>query len=69
MSYLRGWWVDIWSYVVSIGCWFSVERCQCISSRVALIIGVLTLIFITLPNVYRRIKRLGRSIKKHRDRI
>lgn len=57
MDGLKNWWIDIWCFVVSAGCWLTVEHCQMITSRLALVISVLTLFFITLPKVYIQIRR------------
>lgn len=63
MGGIRHWFIDIWSFVVSGWCWFTPNRCHDISTRVALIIGILTLVFVTLPKVVEQTKKLFTRLK------
>ena len=61
MEKVKYWWEDIWGLFVSFACWFTPEHCERISSilgifssLVGLLIGIPTLIFITIPKIKQR---------------
>lgn len=77
MDTVKYWLADIWSFCISFACWFvgprqflTAETCDYLdhyfsffAHTLAVVIGVLTLIFITIPKTYNQYKRLRHGKK------
>lgn len=57
------WWADLSGLLASSLCWFTKSHCEYLTTLLALIIGLLTLFFITIPKVIPNVRKSFNGIK------
>lgn len=60
MDRIRQWGAEICGGTVSFLCWFTPEHCSHASTVLAMVIGFITLFFITIPNAINAVRRMMR---------
>jgi len=48
---------ELIGWIVSFCCWFTPAQCDHLAKIIAVLIGTVTLLFITLPKAWKNIKR------------
>lgn len=73
MEKIRHWGTDISCWIVSFFCyftdllkWFTPAHCEHVSQIIAMLIGILTLFFITIPKAVPNMRRIFKRTKTRR---
>ncbi len=62
MERLKVWGAECTSGIVGFFCWFTPSHCDYLAKVIAVLIGLITLLFITLPKAWPNIKKTWKKI-------